>query len=456
MTKALEFDNSLNDFIDRVRAAFGKQFSSVGSDSYIWVTDVFADHVIVRDGDKYFQVNMMVTEDAVTFDARLDWQEVRLSYVAEMLPRGPVRDVMIISEFKGRPPQVPLADGVDFEALTEGDDKPVFVTLPIGLVNAKSGNKRLYDEKFVKELERQVIANRPIGLMGHLRLEDRATEFPSEAVHWVGALRVGELLWGKGFVPKGEPRERLQRYKATKTKIATSIDCIAEGVWDDTAQAYRMKADTLRLGQIDIAPADRAGIADLAAVPHLTSEMLDSGNWDDNQQEDSDMADKAQVIRELTADDAKILPEPVKQAVLATASAAPEVAQVAEIRAALGLDDKIDVVKTITEMRRTQEEQSRKAVQQRITELAADPEKGVKLEAVRGLVVELVTARAPQTVQEAETAYQQVIESDAVKAALKSHVVETMGPRQGAGSLQGQNGKQNRYFQIPVESGKEA
>lgn len=168
------------------------------------------------------------------------------------------------------------------------------------------------------------------------------------------------------------------------------------------------------------------------------------------------MADKAQVIRELTADDAKILPEPVKQAVLATASAAPEVAQVAEIRAALGLDDKIDVVKTITEMRRTQEEQSRKAVQQRITELAADPEKGVKLEAVRGLVVELVTARAPQTIQEAESAYQQVVESDAVKAALKSHVVETMGPRQGAGSLQGQNGKQNRYFQIPVESGKEA
>ncbi len=449
--KTQEFDNSLNDFIDRVRSEFSRQWRSVdGSGEYGWAADVFDDHVIARIGEKYFRVAMEVTAEKITFVPRAEWQEVRLSYVAEMLPLGPVRDVMIVSEFKGKPPIVPFAAGVDVDELTDGDDKPVFVTLPIGLVNAKSGNKRLYDDKFVKELEKQVIANKPVGLMGHLKLEDRATEFPTEAVHWVGAARVGELLFGKGYVPPGEPRERLKRYKATKTKIATSIDCIAEGVWDEKEQAYRMKADTLRLGQIDIAPADRAGIADLAAVPHLTTEMMDSGTWDDFQ-EDNEMADKAQVIRELTADDAKILPEPVKQAVLAGAQVAPEVAQMQAVRELLGLDDKADVVQTVTEMRRTQMEQVKTAIQHRINELAADPQTGVKLEAVRGLVVELVTARNPQTIQEAEAAYTQVIESDAVKAALKSHVQETMGPRQGAGTLPGQNGKQGRYFSIPEE-----
>jgi hypothetical protein len=263
-----EYDNSLNDFIDRVRSAFSRQYRPMLDGEYAWAADVFPDHVVARIGEKYYRVSMEVKDDTITFAPRLDWEAVKLSYVTELLQLGPVRDVMIISEFKGKPPNVPFADGVDVSELTEGDDAPVFVTLPIGLVNAKSGNKRLYDDKFVKELEKQVIANKPVGLMGHLSLQARATEFPLEAVHWVGALRVGELLFGKGYVPPGEPRGRLKRYKATKTKIATSIDCIAEGVWDEKEQAYRMKADTLRLGQIDIAPADRAGIADLAAVPH--------------------------------------------------------------------------------------------------------------------------------------------------------------------------------------------
>lgn len=444
-----EYDNSLNDFIDRARSAFSKQFRPALDGEYAWAMDVFPDHVVARIGEKYYRVGMEVKDDVISFVSRLDWEAVKLSYVAELMQLGPVRDVMIISEFKGKPPKVPFADGVDVSELTEGDDAPVFVTLPIGLVNAKSGNKRFYDDKFVKELERQVLANKPVGLMGHLSLEARATEFPLEAVHWVGAVRVGELLFGKGYVPPGEPRGRLKRYKATKTKIATSIDCIAEGVWDDSVQAYRMKADTLRLGQIDIAPADRAGIADLAAVPHLTTEMMESGTYEDDFQED-DM-DKAQVIRELTADDAKILPEPVRAAILQTATPAPEVTVVQELRQALGVDDKADLKTLVTEMRKREAEQAKAAVASRITELASDKEKGIKVESVRGLVTELVSARNPQTVAEAESAYNAVVEMQSVKDALKAAVQGTMGPRQTT-PVAPQNGQVGKYFTIPQEA----
>jgi len=449
-----EYDNSLNDFIDRVRSAFQKQFRNTLGEEYAWAMDVFPDHVVARIGEKYYRVGMEVKDDAITFASRLDWEAVKLSYVEELLQLGAVRDVMIISEFKGRPPDVPFAKGVDVQALTEGDEAPVFVTLPIGLVNAKSGNKRLYDDKFVKELEKQVLANKPVGLFGHLSPQQRATEFPSEAVHWVGAMRVGELLWGKGYVPAGEPRERLKRYKATKTKIATSIDCIAEGVWDEKEQAYRMKADTLRLGQIDIAPADRAGIADLAAVPHLTTEMLahdtsDGGTGDEYQENDT--MDKAQVIRELTADDARILPEPVRAAVLQSAQPAPEVAQVQELRQVLGVDEKANLTQLVTELRQAREEQAKAAVQTRIRELVEDKDKGIAVESVRGIVTELVNARNPQSVEEAEAAYQAVATSAHVSELLKATVATVMGPPQRT-PVAPRNG-QHKYFQIPQEGG---
>jgi len=460
-----EYDKSINDFVDRVRMEFSKQHGRLSDSEYAYAADIFDDHVIVRIGDQYFHVSMEVSDDAITFAQRLDWQAVKLSYVTELLPLGPVRDVMIISEFKGKPPKVPFADGVDVQALTDGDESPVFVTLPIGLVNARSGNKRFYDDNFVKELEKQVLANKPVGLMGHLSLEARATEFPMEAVHWVGALRVGELLWGKGYVPVGEPRGRLKRYKATKTKIATSIDCIAEGVWDDTVQSYRMKHDTLRLGQIDIAPADRAGIADLAAVPHLTTEMMESGDvgaasmadtWEDDSQEIDEMAEKAQVIRELTAEDAKILPEPVRAAVLQAAPPAPEVTLVKEVRAALGLDDKADVKAVITEMRQQQEAQAAAAIKARVVEIATpDPkrkpeeDKSIKVDAVRTVVIEMVEASEPKSVPEAEATYAKIVTSGPITELLKSQVKQTMGPRQGV-PVAGQAGGA-KYFPIPAE-----
>lgn len=433
-----EYDGSLNDFIERVRAEFEKQFpqTGVGNGGWYWVSDVFPAHVICRQGDQYYRIEMEVTEDAITFQPRNKWEPVKLSYVAEM-PLSQFHDVLIISEFKGKYPDVPIADGIDYDELIEGDSDPVFVTLPVGKVNAKSGNKRFYDEAFVSELEKQILANKPIGLMGHLKPEQRATEFPMEAVHWVGAKRVGELLWGKGYVPMGDARARLQRYKATKKQIATSIDALAEGIWDETISAYRMKADTLKLAQIDIAPADRAGIADLAAVPHFTTEMSDSNGGNNNM-------DKAQAIRELTVEDINLLPEAVRNAIL-VGSVDGKV--VTELRQILGLDAGADPIKAITELRQAEETRKKEAVKARITELASDKEKGVKLETVRGLVIELVTARNPATVQEAETVYQQVVETDAVKAALKGQLQETMGPPQRT-PVAGQNGS-NRYFNIP-------
>lgn len=355
---------------------------------------------------------------------------------------GQFTDIVAITELRGSYPNVPIAADVDFASLIAGDPEPLFVTLPIAKANVKSGNGRYYDEAFALEIMRQTLETKPVGLFGHLSETERATSFKPESVHWVGAIREGDLIWGKGLVV-GEAKARIARYKASGKAIATSIDAMASGTWDESLGAYRMDAKTLKLGQIDFAPAERAGIPQLARVPHLTTEMTEPTTVIVEQAKENPAMDKLQVIQELTEADARLLPDPVRAAVLATVQPPPEVATVATIRETLGLDAKTDVAAHIAEMKRTQAEQAKAAVTNRIKELV---EAGVKLEEARGDVTELVTARNPQTVAEAETITAAVLEMPIVKKLLSAHVTETMGPPQRT-PVQGQG--KARYFDIP-------
>lgn len=359
---------------------------------------------------------------------------------------GNFTDVMYISELRGGFPDVPIYSDIDYAGLIAGDDSPVFLTLPIGKAGTTSGNGRHYDEAWMQEFERQTVADRPVGLMGHLSDVQRLTEFPPEAIHWVGTRREGDLLWGKGYVPPGEARKRIHRYKAQGRKLATSIDAHCDGIWDDKLAAYRMKADTLKLGQIDIAPVDRSGIPALAMLPNITTEMSDNQPGQPPQ-ETYDMTDKLTIIREMTPEDARLLPKPVRDAVIGDIRPAPEVATVATVRELLGLAADADPVAAITEMRRVQGEQAKTAVAGKITELVSA---GIKAEAMRPLITELVTGRNPATVADAETAYNTVVASESVKAMLAAHVQTVMGPPQRQ-PVQPQQGA-NKYFNIPTQA----
>lgn len=350
--------------------------------------------------------------------------------------RGAFSDVLAITELRGSYPNVPISADVDYAALIAGDAQPVFITLPIGKAGVTSGNKRHYDDEFVTELLRQVLANKPIGLMGHLSETERATAFPPEAVHWVGALREGDTAWGKAYVVPGAVRDRIQRYKAQGKAIATSIDAFAEGIWDERLGAHRMSAKSLRLNQIDIAPADRAGIPDLAAVPHLTTEM-DSEQATAIEQEPITMAEQ---IKELS----KVQVQPHGTW---TPQEPKEAPALVAIRETLGANEDADLAKLVRELQERVRVQEQAAVKTRITELVNE---GVKVESVRGLVTELVNARNPQTPEEAAQVVAQVLEMKSVQETLANTVQKVMGPRQTT-PVQGQQGK-NKYFQIPQEA----
>jgi hypothetical protein len=357
---------------------------------------------------------------------------------------GDFNDVLVVRELRGNYPDVKFFDDVDVAELTKGDDDPLYLTIPIGKANVISGNKRFYSEAWLQELERQVKEQRPVGIMGHLSEEEMNSKFPEEAVFWLGVQRVGELLWAKGYIPaRSAARDRIRRYKATNKAIGTSIFAKAEGVWNKARGAYDMLAETLQLQQIDIGPADRIGIPALASVPILTAEMQT------NEQEQEPEMDKLQVINEMTAEDARLLPDSVRQAVLSSVQSPPEVQQVQEIRTLLGVDDKADLKALIGEMQTTQKEQAKAIVEARVAELAAD----VKVEDVRGVVVEMVNAKSPHSIEEVNTAFAQVLEMPSIKNLLKTTVVNTMGPSQTT-RVQGQEG-QSKYFNIPAKGEKE-
>lgn len=350
-----------------------------------------------------------------------------------------VNDVMVVWELRGSYPEIPTFPDVDIAALTEGDENPVYITLPIGEAGATSRNKRHYDEAFVMELARQTQLRKPAGIMGHVK--GKPMEWPEDDVHWVGMKFENGQLWGKAYVSSKEGRERVRLYKSTNKPIATSIYAHMGLNWDEKIGAYRADSKSLDLHRIDLGPIDMAGIQSMAKIPHVTAELIDEN--DDNKENEMD---KLQVIREMTAEDAALLPQPVRDVIVATVQTPAEVGLVTELRAELGDGDLLQAVRELKEER---EERQKTAVTHRVTELVNE---GIKAESLRPLVVELVQAKAPDTLEAAETAYKTVVEGETVMELLKAHVTQAGGPPLRMGVQGGKGG--NKYIHIPEKENK--
>jgi hypothetical protein len=208
-----------------------------------------------------------------------------------------------VGEFRGNFPQIETDSRVDLDALTENDESPFFVTLPIARVGEVSANGLQYDEELVKAIMEQAVGKG--GIMGHLKPEERNTAFPIEDVDWVGVTRVEDTAWGKAYVPPGEAREYIRRLMARGGKLATSIYGPYEKQLPGEADgSHRIRG--LRLESLDLAPADRAALQ-LGGQFAVTAQMNDEIEGDD------EMPTKDEVIAELTAND---IPQTVREQIV--------------------------------------------------------------------------------------------------------------------------------------------
>lgn len=276
-----EYGNSLDDFTTRVRRAFERLYKS--PDSYemsIWVTDVFTDHVVAREKDRYFSIPFTQEGETITFAPRDQWQQVMLDYVPvteTLQPDSVPCHIAFVSEFTGTPPDVPLAAGVDRELLErlpngDPDPNPMYLTLEIARTGAVSGNKFRHTPGLVTSVVEQINQNKPTGIMGHIKPQDRATSFPVADIHWVGAIELNGSAYGKGYLPAGRADVR-EYYRAEKAKGGKAATSMYGGGPKQTYENGEWSVSPFRMESLDLAPWTRAAWPGPGQF-QLTSEMV--------------------------------------------------------------------------------------------------------------------------------------------------------------------------------------
>lgn len=235
-------------------------------------------------------------------------------------------DDTLVSEFGGRTPSVPFAPGIDVADLTAGDDNPMYLVLPISEVGAVSRNGLVHDDDLADSLVRQIMSDRPGGIMGHIPDSARSTAHPVNQIHWVGAVKADGKVWAKGYIPRtqADVREEYRILKAKRGKAATSIYGSAVKETVNGGGPLRWRARNFVLEQIDLAPYARASLPGDGQFV-ITSEMTEGEPAATTER--TVVMEKAQVIAELTATDAPALPDAVRQEIIAEYQATHEAAE---------------------------------------------------------------------------------------------------------------------------------
>lgn len=184
-------------------------------------------------------------------------------------PSETIREIGLSTEFKGQAPDVPIAPGVDIDALTSGVNDPVFVTLKIAQIGRKSKNGILYDEALVKEIVEQINRKRSGGIFGHIPASERDSAFPLPDGLWVGATLTGDTAWGKAYVRNLAAAEYVRHLKAVGGGLGTSIYGL--GIPEKVSEGVR-RLKNFVLESLDFAPPERASL-DMGGEFALSSEM---------------------------------------------------------------------------------------------------------------------------------------------------------------------------------------
>jgi hypothetical protein len=182
-------------------------------------------------------------------------------------------------ELRGSVPNVPFAEGVNYDELVAADlakgQKPMFVTLPLAQFGQVSRNRRRYSESEVRRMYSRIMQSAVTGALGHLRDDERASAFEVPAVKWVGAVIEGNQLWGKLYVLSHQEdlREYFRVQKATSGRVGTSLYGLGYEEYNPDSEVWEVTE--LELEQIDVVHPDRVGVLFAATMsPHITSETV--------------------------------------------------------------------------------------------------------------------------------------------------------------------------------------
>lgn len=195
-----------------------------------------------------------------------------------------------VGEFRGTPPDVPFAPGLELKTFTTEDDpKPFFVRLPLVEIGKKSTNGVEWSVNASRRLVEQINSNRPEGIVGHIPKEQRHFKYELPSLRWVGATIVENKVWGKAYVPANKPdvRDYLKQSMRLNARVGTSVYGMSSG----------RGVEDFNLESIDLGHPDRVANPTSVAVPHVTAE---------NQLGDMSVEISEMLVQELRSDRDKI------------------------------------------------------------------------------------------------------------------------------------------------------
>ncbi len=118
-----------------------------------------------------------------------------------------------------KPADIPVAPGVDLEAIKAGDDDPLEVV--VSVPESKSKRGWFYAGESLQDIVNFVNAETLSGFLGHQKPDNVDTEFPTPVTHWVGAKWENGKAYFRGVVDKVAPD--LKRWIRSKRVTQVSI-----------------------------------------------------------------------------------------------------------------------------------------------------------------------------------------------------------------------------------------
>lgn len=342
-------------------------------------------------------------------------------------------EMTVLCEMRGQYPQLALPQDVDMAELNKQyQDDPVFVTLPIGQIDAQSRNGRIYRKSAVEQFVEQINERRPEGGWGHVSPFDFGTSYNPPAVRWlVAQMDEQGIAWGKALALTEETRQYFKVAKATRARTGTSLYAWLTATKDPNQQQGEdeieeiLDMDLLRL---DLADPARVGVPMTAAQPDLSKEMRNKPpTRKPAQSEDKPMPENGTRIVELETE-----VKDCKREIADMEKTIRELRKIesdmTDLRELFHLDKVADVVKAMRSYQDEHNEMVAEAQALLTAAMTALIVEKVKIEWVRPIVTEAVLASKPKTRKELDRSIEEVLGRESVKTLLEKGVIAEMGP----------------------------
>ncbi len=279
-----KFKKGLEDGVNGVKEAIQEAYlvSSKDIDSDITEADLFGlHHEVDKDGNvrlNKFALQKAVADlesnDTLTDTQKTSAREHLLRHYAEIEEEPPeslsTGEMSILQAVMGgmKPEDIPVADGVDIDAIKAGDDDPleVVVSVPEG----KSKRGWYYTGESLKNIVDFVNGETLSGFLGHQKPENLDDEFLPPVTHWIGAKWDNGKAYFRGVIDKAAPD--LKRWIRSKRVTQVSIF--------GAPKLKNVRGEIHVVGykpmSIDWTPLHRAGMpSEVVAIGEMTTGSLD-------------------------------------------------------------------------------------------------------------------------------------------------------------------------------------